>query len=438
MNEVKKIKVLWFINFPLAEASSLMKKREVVFGGWIQSISSKFSKNENIDLSIAFPKYLLTDVRGLTGENIKYYVFPSVKLNTLKGKYNKDINKIIEMVNPELVHVFGTEYLHAYEVAKLCSVKKIKLLITIQGLVSKISFHYDSKLPIKIKYGFTFRELLTFNNILSQKYRMKLKGKREIEAIRFSNNITGRTTWDKACTKQIAPHANYYDCNETLRDSFYDNKWDIDNCERNSIFVSQGSYPIKGLHFLIEAFSIVVKTHNNAKLYVSGPNIVNVKGVREKFRRSSYGKYIASLIKRYNLKNKIVFLGELNEQQICDRYLKSHVFVCPSSIENSPNSLGEAMLLGVPSIASYVGGIPDMLNSDNTEGILYQYDAPYMLSYQICRVFDDDQFALKLSKNGRLRAMRTHNPVENFNRMLNIYYKILNNNENINQYSKRL
>ena len=51
-------------------------------------------------------------------------------------------------------------------------------------------------------------------------------------------------------------------------------------------------------------------------------------------------------------------------------YLEADVFLLPSQSENSPNSLGEAMLLGLPCVASNAGGIPDML-ADGQEGLLY-------------------------------------------------------------------
>ena len=40
--------------------------------------------------------------------------------------------------------------------------------------------------------------------------------------------------------------------------------------------------------------------------------------------------------------------------------LDSHLYVYPSLMDNSPNALCEAQLLGVPCIATYVGGIPKM------------------------------------------------------------------------------
>ena len=56
---------------------------------------------------------------------------------------------------------------------------------------------------------------------------------------------------------------------------------------------------------------------------------------------------------------------------MCDRYLKSNLFVCCSAIENSPNSLGEAQLLGMPYVASFVGGVPEIagMNAD----VLYRF-----------------------------------------------------------------
>lgn len=59
-------------------------------------------------------------------------------------------------------------------------------------------------------------------------------------------------------------------------------------------------------------------------------------------------------------------------------YLNANVFICPSSLENSPNSLGEAQILGTPCLASYVGGIPDMMFGN--EGYLYRFEEIEMLA----------------------------------------------------------
>ena len=80
-------------------------------------------------------------------------------------------------------------------------------------------------------------------------------------------------------------------------------------------------------------------------------------------------------------------------------------------------------MLGVPSVASYVGGIPDMLK-DKEEGFLYQHDAPYMLTHYICEVFKSEELALKFSNNAREHALKTHDKDENTRRLIEIYNEI--------------
>ena len=72
-----------------------------------------------------------------------------------------------------------------------------------------------------------------------------------------------------------------------------------------------------------------------------------------------------NLIKSTGLERKVTFLGRISASQMREEYLKCGMFVCPSSIENSPNSLVEAALMGAPVIASRVGGIPDVAANDN-------------------------------------------------------------------------
>ena len=103
------------------------------------------------------------------------------------------------------------------------------------------------------------------------------------------------------------------------------------------------------------------------------------------------------LIKKYSLQNNIIFTGILNEKEMKQKFLESHIFVSSSAIENSPNSVGEAMVLGIPIISSYVGGVPDMIEHKK-EGYLYQPDAPYMLAHYIDLLFSDDDTCELISK----------------------------------------
>ena len=417
--------ILWLINIPLPEASQLMGENPSPFGGWLINASKDLANKEDVELSIAFPSNKANKFRELKGEKINYYPFIPVKENDNKViENNESFETLLNNLKPDIVHIYGTEIAHTLSMVNTCNKINIKTVISVQGLVSIIEKHMYSNLPIYAIYGNTFRNIIRKDNVRGLKKLFRNRGKNEIEAIKRTNHIIGRTTWDKACSNQINPQANYHFCNETLREEFYKHQWDVNDCEKHSIFLSQGQYPIKGLHYMLEAIPLILKRFPKAKVYISGKDITKSDSIKDKLLMTYYGKYIKKMIKKLNLERNVVFTGQLDEKKMCQRYLKSHVFVCPSSIENSPNSLGEAMILGVPSVASYVGGIPDMLK-DKEEGFLYQHDAPYMLAQYVCEIFENQDLALKFSKNARERALKTHDRDENTRRLIEIYNEIL-------------
>jgi glycosyltransferase involved in cell wall biosynthesis len=417
--------ILWLTNVPLPEASQLMNEASTPFGGWLVNASTRLSEEEVISLAIAFPKTGLSDVLTLMGIKKTYYAFPPIgenEPNTSEG--SKFLTRILEQAKPDIVHIFGTEYAHTLAMVNACNKLNIAAVISIQGLTSVIAGHYLSGLPVNVQNRFTLRDLIKQDNLKQQQSKFVKRGALEIEALQKVKHVIGRTTWDRACTYQINPDAEYHFCNETLRDEFYNHRWDINHCEKHSIFVSQGSYPIKGLHFMLEAMPLIVKRFPDAKLYIGGNNITQSDTLKDRLKRTSYGKYIEELIKRFHLNSHVVFTGVLNEKQMCERYLQSHVFVCPSSIENSPNSLGEAMILGVPCVASDVGGVTDMLKHTE-EGFIYQHDAYYMLAHYVSEVFGNDKIALRFSAKAKEHAMRIHDRDENTRRLIDIYKDIL-------------
>ena len=107
--------------------------------------------------------------------------------------------------------------------------------------------------------GYTIRNIIKRDNIKRLKNNFMKRAEREKEILNKSEYFIGRTTFDRAVATQINPNINYYMCNETLREEFYKHRWDVQNIERYSIFISQGKSPYKGLHNLLKAVSIVSK-----------------------------------------------------------------------------------------------------------------------------------------------------------------------------------
>jgi glycosyltransferase involved in cell wall biosynthesis len=391
---------------------------------WIEGLVTELKNINTINLAIAFSSINNDKIENINDEGISFYRYPLKFQDVTKYDKNTEtyLQEIITKVKPDIVHVFGTEYPFALATANVCEKLGIidKMVISIQGLISKIQKHYHCGVPFKIVNRFSVRDLLRWDNIKIQEKKFAQRGKNEIAALQKSKHVIGRTTFDKAVTLQINPQVKYHFCNETLRSSFYIKSWDYENCEKFTIFLSQSYYPVKGFHYMLEAMPIILKKYPKAHIYTIGEDLIKTLNLRKWLKEGTYQKYLRRLIKEYHLENNITFLGRHSAEQMRDRYLKSNVFVSPSTIENSPNSLGEAMILGVPSVASDVGGVSDML-THKEDGYIYQSDAPYMLAHYVCELFENPDLALNFSEKAKKHASITHDRKENTKTLLEIY-----------------
>lgn len=433
-------RVLWICNIMLpAVARELglpFSNRE----GWLSGIFQQLvreKENQKIELGICFPVDDLKEYTALKGKEaffvkgVPCYVF----LENLECPEQYDpamesrFTEIYRDFQPDMIHVFGTEFPHALAAVKAFG-RREKTLIGIQGLCYEIAKVYMAGLPEKIQRNVTFRDFVKKDSLKQQQEKFYLRGKNEIEAISLAGHITGRTGFDREGTERINKTAVYHHMNETMRSSFYEGQWNPETCEKHSIFLGQGDYPLKGFHFLLQAMPEIVKKYPDAVLYVAGNSVISHATLKEKIKLPAYGKYLLGLIRQYNLEDKVVVLGRLSEEEMKQRFLKSHVFVCASVLENSPNTVGEAMLLGVPVAASNAGGIPDML-TDGVEGLLFEAGNPGAIASAVTAVFDEGEdqkgntLALRLSKAAGKRAKTAHNGETNYRRLLEIYGSIL-------------
>jgi glycosyltransferase involved in cell wall biosynthesis len=413
------MKILWICNVPNSEAISIFKYKNSHIGGWLTAISKNISEYYDIELYYAFPNEKVKKTFYFFEGKIKYIVFP--KTNSQKEVVNAflEINKKIK---PYLVHIFGTEYRHSFYATLVFP--REKTLISIQGMPSFYKYHFFSNIPEKVSKEWTLYEILKLKNLRSQRGLFSKNGIFEHKAINNVQNVIGRTLWDKVCTSLINPEVNYYHCYETLREEFYSGSWEISKIEKFSIFIPQAYSPIKGFHNLIEAFKIIKIKYPLSKIYVSGANILKPPTLFGFKLENSYFRYIKRLINKLGLTNDIIFLGNLSPKSMKERLLKSHVFVLPSSIENSPNSLGEAMILGVPTIASFVGGIPSLMTHEK-EGFMSQHDAPYMISHFIDTLFSNNELAMEFSENSKKRAKVIYDQKANSAKLYSIYKEMI-------------
>lgn len=416
------MKVLWITNTIFPDLCNKINIPVPFVGGWMHAgAKSLIESNKDIELAVVsfYNDMLLAEYKI---NDIQYFLVPNIKKNSV---YNKDLEKcFIEIKNrfhPDIVHIHGSEYPHS--LACLNAYGSHHLVVSIQGLVSVYERYYLSGIHlIETIKNITLRDIIRNDSIFQQKSRLKSRGYFEQELIRKSQNIIGRTSWDKSHVFALNSNANYFFCNESLRPTFYNKDWKFEFCEPYSIFISQAHYPIKGIHILLKALPIIITRFPEVKVYVAGSTILN----KRKFFQSGYSSYISKLIKNLKLSNHLVFLGELNEEQMAESYCKSNVFVCPSAIENSPNSVGEAQLVGTPCIASYTGGTMDMIENGKT-GLLYRFEEVEMLAECLNMIFSDQLLASELSKNGKLVAKERHDKIKNTRTLIEIYNKICKN-----------
>lgn len=422
------MKVLWIVNEFFPAVSKKLHQHTSLYGGWTFGLAEQLKNEGNIELHVATVSKEVT-LSNHTAENITYHV-----LNSGKSKIAYDSSleplwgRLVDTLKPDVVHIHGTEFAHGLALMK--SRPSLSYLVSIQGLVSVCAnYFYGGIAKRNILRNSTLRDWLRWDTLMQGKKKYTARGKNEIEYIRRTQAVMGRTDWDYAHTKALNPKVNYYFGNETLRKEFYnDGSWDAENLTKQTIFLSQASNPIKGLQQMIKALPFLTEEFPNINLRIAGGNILDRSTLGKRLKFTGFGNYIYNLAKELCVLERLTFVGSLTASEMRQEYLSSSIFVCPSSIENSPNSLGEAQLLGVPVIASYVGGIHNMVEHAKT-GFLYRFEEVELLASLISNILNNPVKAKYISKNSIEAAKLRHDGIENKEQLISAYRSINKSNK---------
>ncbi|HYM94379.1 MAG TPA: glycosyltransferase [Chitinophagaceae bacterium] len=417
------MRVLWFTTSPSLGAS--FYNYEEIGRSWIKSLENALKETKDIQMGVAFlysGKYL----KPFKLNETQY--FP-IKNKQIKGKLNKiysrwshkilinenihDYIKIIEEFSPDIIHIFGTENNYGLLIPKV----NIPCIVHIQGnlilcahkwycgLNKTDVIRYSKKWKVLKGHGF-------FHNYIVN----KKEAKRELEILQSCHNLMGRTDWDRRLASVFSPKAKYFHCDEIMRTKFYLNEWNP-HLVQNKITIITIIRPniYKGLETVFESQKIL------RQIFSENQIIWKIAGISKQDE-------ISYLIERKYKKSfediGIQLMGPLQEDKLIDEMKASDLFIHPSHIENSPNSVCEAMLLGMPIIATYSGGTPSIIENKK-EGLLVQDGDPYTLAGAVIELINDRNYAQSLGANARKKAMVRHNPDKVVSDLINIYSSLI-------------
>ena len=411
------MKVLWIVNMMVPELAEHLGKKTGVSGTWLINLSKSLSLQDDIELAVAcVAGDEFVDVK--IGE-IRYFCIPG-NGKTMMFYHPELVNywrKIEELFAPDIVHFHGTEYTHG--ISYLREFPNKKKLLTIQGIIGKVSQNHWGNLGLNsVLKNRTLRESIKLNGMLERKILSKRNVRYENELIKGVQFATGRTDWDKYYMKSLNPNLKYFHCGYNLRDEFYKaDKWSVENCTRHLVYASTSAQvPMKGGDIVMKAIDIVRRSYPDCKFIFLAGKVNNGMLVPN----SGYTKYICKLIKKLGIDKNVEFIPAQNTQGVIDIMQKSNVTVIPSAIENASATLREAMHLGVPCVASFRGGMTELID-DRQSGFLYDFTEYEFLAGRIMEIFANDDLAEKLSKNAIAKAEKWHHQEKNVTDMLNCY-----------------
>lgn len=399
-------------------------------GGWISSLQELIISYSENTLALAYVTH--TPMKKEIQDNTIYYpIYEAPKSSWQKmieyyggykkidhTKYLNQIEQIIQDFQPDIIHLFGLEN----PMANILGNTRVPVVVHLQGLLAPcdnaffpVGFNKSSFLfPISI------REWLLRNGYIFAKNSIHIRGKRESSLFKKVEYAMGRTEWDYQVSQLLAPQSIYFHVNEVLREPFYRNagKW-IWKDKKLTLISTISNTMYKGLDLILKTASILKRETQIPFEWI-------VVGINRKDKITTFFE------SKLNIKSdevNVTYKGVYDAESLCNELLQSHIYIHPSYIDNSPNSLCEAQLLGLPVIGTYVGGIPSLIKDKET-GITIPANAPYELSYHIKECYMNRDYCLQLGHNGFKSANERHDKNTIKLKLLKVYESIINKDRN--------
>lgn len=335
--------------------------------------------------------------------------------------------KAIADFSPDVIHVQGTEYFYGRFPEAVYGGRPV--VVSLQGILSSYHSHFMGELaPDELRgCNWNLRRLLKGRTLFSEQRTWRLgRAAQEGRIFRQQRNLIGRTDWDRAWVNYCNPTARYFTVNENLRPEFFTVRRVPATVKRHRIYCSAcASYPLKGAHILFRAVAALKGEFPDIEVRIAAAAGVRRPTTwRGRLLDQPYFVYLRRLMRELGIERHVTLLDPLPSAQVAQELARAELFVLPSFVENSPNSLGEAMLVGTPAIATFSGGTPSILK-DGVEGRLVPPGDPAALAAAIRQAFRDPAAAESLVPAARATALVRHDARRNAEATLAVYRELM-------------
>jgi len=411
------MKVLWFSNVAFSD------KKPNSTGTWLYTMASALLKTESIQLFNISQANVNKTIRQ-DSQVINQWLVPyeSLKKNGLPSSQTiQEIINIIADIKPDIIHIWGIE--NYWGLLSARGIIKGKIILEIQGLKFECQKYIYAGLSFfDILKCFGIKEFLKpWGSLMGLKYSFKRWGKFEKEILLGHSNISTQSDWVRAYVKSVNPKAQIFNTSISLRKEFIESpKWEKINCVSHQIFTSTSSVmPYKGLHILIDAIGVLKKKYPKIKLVIAG-------SYQSGIRRDGYTKWLIRKIKLLNLEENIDWVGPLDAENIVLLLLKSNVAVIPSFIETYCLALNEALAIGIPTVVSFSGAMPELAIHEKS-AIFFPPGDAIMCAFAIEKLLDDNNYAIKISQKA-YSFNKLKNNINIADIQMTNYFRLLHNN----------
>lgn len=419
------MKVLWFTN-----TTSLYRKGLHSYhgGGWIESLEETIRSCSEIELAVAF--YHPFENTKVIQNGVVYYPIrkKSARSHPIKGvfrnwfplaflKINQDyLLDILEDFKPDIIHVFGTEQ----SFALIQELTDIPVLVHLQGILNPYLHAYypvgHSGKDFILNYRFFFENIIGSSPFFGL-YQMKAHAEIEKRILSKLKYVCGRTEWDRMISNMYNSEVKYFHIDEVLRSIFYEKcNGELYIREKSACFTILSTLS-PTLYKGIDVIMRVAKLMNELCKIQFEWRVIGLES-SSKLLRFFEGKLGVSH-ESLNIK----FLGKIDSYQIAEEIHRSDVFVHPSYIDNSPNSVCEAQMLGKVVIACDVGGLSTLIKHNKT-GFLVPSNGIYELIHYIKVVHEQPDLCKQIGKNAMTSALNRHSRDKIKFDLINVYKSI--------------